>query len=81
MAALRCYCGISSTVLVARKNSSRTAIIRASMDGGCSRNEESKAGGTNSVRVTAGKQVNKVYRHSFLPIFDTVSIRNILAVL
>jgi hypothetical protein len=74
MAALRCYCGISSTVLVARKkNSSRTAIIRASMDGGCSRNEESKAGGTNSVRVT-GKQVNKVYRHSFLPRFDMVSI-------
>ncbi|KAK3153608.1 hypothetical protein QOZ80_2BG0178180 [Eleusine coracana subsp. coracana] len=55
MAALRCYCGTPSYVVVARKNRPRT-MIRASMDS-CSSNE-SKAG-SNSVRVSS--QVNKVY--------------------
>ncbi|CAN6311299.1 unnamed protein product [Urochloa humidicola] len=57
MAALKCYCLSSTATIVQRRKSSRTLMIRASMDA-CSSSESKKS--PKSVSFT-GKQVNKVY--------------------
>ncbi|CAN6299566.1 unnamed protein product [Urochloa humidicola] len=56
MAALKCYCLSSTATIVQRRKSSRTLMIRASMDA-CSSSESKKS--LKSVSFTG--KVNKVY--------------------
>ncbi|CAL4916474.1 unnamed protein product [Urochloa decumbens] len=56
MAALKCYCLSSTATIVQRRKSSRTLMIRASMDA-CSSSESKKS--PKSVSFTG--KVNKVY--------------------